>query len=31
MIDSGNIEGLKNLYKLLKKTNHQKIFAKYYQ
>lgn len=31
MIDSEDIESLKNLYRLLKRTSQHKIFAKYYQ
>ena len=31
MIDSNDIDSLKNLYKFVKKTSHQKILAKYYQ
>ena len=31
MIESEDIESLKNLYKLLKRTSQHKMFAKYYQ
>ena len=31
MIQSNDVESLKNLYKLVKKTSHQKILARHYQ
>ena len=31
MIEANDIESLKNLYKFVKKTSHQKILAKHYE